>query len=282
MDFVDRSITVDGCRAHYIEGGSGFPLMLIHGSGPGASTIGNWRRVLEPLARRFHVHAMDLIGFGRSERKPAPPYFDVSLWMQQCRALLERIPANEIGIIGHSLSGALALKLAARDARVAAVMTTATMGAPFAVNAAVEKAWTFPANRDELREAAYVLVHDKSLVDDAYLDARVRTLHQDPHYGPYFTAMFAGDRQSYIDQVVLTDAEMASIRCKVVMLHGREDVGFPPALSLALAGHLPQADVHLLGRCSHSIAFEYPEKFLAAAETLFPAKRVATNEGDAR
>jgi 2-hydroxymuconate-semialdehyde hydrolase len=282
MDFIDRSITIDGCRAHYIEGGSGYPLLLIHGSGPGASTIGNWRRVLEPLAGRYHVHAMDLVGFGRSDRKQAGPFFDVSLWMRQCQALIEQIPAKEMGVIGHSLSGALALKLAAREERINAVMTTATMGAGFTKNAAVEKVWSFPVGRDELRDAAYVLVHDKSLIDDAYLDARVKTLHQDPDYGAYFTSMFAGDRQNYIDQTVLSAAELANIRCKVVMLHGREDVGFPAALSLELAGRISQADVILLGQCSHSIAFEYPDKFLAAAYDLFPAKQAATNEGHAR
>jgi 2-hydroxymuconate-semialdehyde hydrolase len=224
---------------------------------------------------------MDLVGFGRSDRKQTEPYFDVALWMKQCQALIERIPGKEIGVIGHSLSGALALKLAAREARIVAVMTTATMGAPFVLNPAVEKTWTFPATRAALREAAYVLVHDKSLVDDAYLDARVQTLHHDPHYGAYFTSMFGGDRQNYIDQAVLSAEELANIRCKVLMLHGREDVGFPPALSLELAGRIPQADIGLLGQCSHSIAFEYPEKFLAAAQGLFPGGRAAANEGRA-
>lgn len=281
MTFVDRTMGVDGCSVHYIEGGSGHPLLLIHGSGPGASTMGNWRKVLEPLARHFHVHAMDLIGFGRSGRKSVPPYFDLPLWLRQCEALIEKMPGERIGVIGHSLSGALALKLAAREPRISAVMTTATMGAPFALNAAVEKAWTFPATRDELRETAYVLVNDKSLIDDAYLDARVQVLHADPEYGAYFGEMFGGDRQAFIDQTVLSDGELACIRCPVTLLHGRDDVGFSPALSLALAEHLPQADVGLIGQCSHSIAFEYPDKFMAAARALFPDQSASPNEGHA-
>jgi 2-hydroxymuconate-semialdehyde hydrolase len=279
MDFIDHTFVIDGSRAHYIEGGSGYPLLLIHGSGPGASTIGNWRRVLDPLAAQYHVHAMDLIGFGRSERKRMEPFFDVPLWMRQCQALIDRMPGEEIGVIGHSLSGALALKLAAREPRIAAVMTTGTMGRSSCVNPAVEQVWSFPANRDELREAAYLLVHDKSLIDEAYLDARVRTLHQDPNYGAYFTCMFAGDRQKYIDQAVVSDEELANVRCKVHMLHGREDKVLPPSLSLDLAGHIPQADVSLLAQCSHSIPFEYPQKFLAAVHGLFPAKHAVANEG---
>jgi 2-hydroxymuconate-semialdehyde hydrolase len=264
---------------HYLEGGTGYPLLLIHGSGPGASTIGNWRRVLDPLARHFHVHAMDLIGFGQSDRKRAEPYFDIALWLRQCRAVIDLMPGPHIGVVGHSLSGALALKLAALEPRIAEVLTTASMGAAFELNPAVEKVWTFPATRAELRQTAEVLIHDKALIDDAYLDARMNILHKDATYGPYFSAMFDGDRQAYVDQTVLTAAELADVRCKVSMLHGRDDVGFPPSISLAIAARLPHADVTLLGLCSHSIAMEQTEKFLAAAYSLFPMRPAAADKG---
>jgi 2-hydroxymuconate-semialdehyde hydrolase len=279
MNFTERNLTVDGYRVHYLEGGSGYPLLLIHGSGPGASTIGNWRRVLDPLARHFHVHAMDLIGFGQSDRKRVEPYFDLSLWLKQCRAVIDVMPGSRIGIVGHSLSGALALKLATLEPRIAEVLTTASMGAAFKMNPAVEKIWTFPANRDELRQTAEVLIHDKSLIDDAYLDARMNILHKDTTYGPYFSAMFGGNRQSYVDQTVLTPAESAAVRCKVSMLHGRDDVGFPPSITLDIAERLPQADVTLLARCSHSIAMEQTDKFLAAAHSLFPVMPAAADKG---
>ena len=274
MPFADRSLTVEGCRAHYIEGGSGYPLLLIHGSGPGASTVGNWRRVLEPLAQHFHIFAMDLIGFGSSERKRAPPYFDMDLWLRQCRALLDTMPGSDVGVIGHSLSGSLALKLAADEPRVAAVLTTAAMGARFAVNAATERVWTFPATREELQRTAEVLIHDKSIIDAAYLDARVAILHGDPNYGAYFSEMFAGDRQAFADKAVLSAAELARVTCKVAMLHGRDDRAFPASITLEIAQRLPQADITLIGNCSHSIAMEYPEKLIAAARTLFPATTV--------
>src|SRR5579863_9825036 len=115
--YRQHALEVAGIEARYIEGGAGFPVLLIHGSGPGASTQGNWRLILEPLAAHVHVHAMDLIGFGQSGRKPAAPYFDLELWLRQCRALIALMPGERIGILGHSLSGALALKLAAAEPR---------------------------------------------------------------------------------------------------------------------------------------------------------------------
>lgn len=47
------------------------------------------------------------------------------------RPAIAQMPGERIGLIGHSLGGALALKLAASEARVSKVMTTATLGAPF-------------------------------------------------------------------------------------------------------------------------------------------------------
>jgi 2-hydroxymuconate-semialdehyde hydrolase len=270
--YADQSLNVDGLRAHYLEGGRGHPLLLIHGSGPGASTVGNWRRVLDPLAAHFHVHAMDLIGFGRSGRKPAPPYFDLDLWLRQCRALLARMPGGRVGVIGHSLSAALALKLAAVEPRIGAVLTTGAMGAPFQINDATRRVWTFPATREELRRTAQVLIHDHALIDEAYLDARVAVLHADPGYGAYFGAMFGGDLQACADAAVLGPGELAGVRCAVSMLHGREDTAFPPSITLDLARGLPQADVTLLARCSHSIAMEFPDKLVSAARALFPAQ----------
>ncbi len=259
-----------GISVHHMEGGSGFPILMIHGSGPGASTQGNWRRVLEPLAREHHVFAMDLIGFGQSGRKPAPPYFDFPLWIEQCEAMMSRMPGERIGLIGHSISGSLALKLAARNPRVSHVMTTATVGAVFPLTDATLRTWTFPRTRDELRLAAQGLFHDTSLIDDAYLDGREAVLRSGD-YESYFGTMFEGNKLRYIDQAVLSAQELAAIRCEVLMLHGRDDPGFPAEpLTLTVSRSIPHADVVLLGRCAHSVAYEHPDKFLALAGTFFP------------
>ena len=263
-DFEFESVPV-----HAITGGAGLPLLLIHGSGPGASTVGNWRLILEPLATRYHVHAMDLIGFGQSGQRREPPYFDVSFWLRQCKAMIARMPGEQIGILGHSLSGALALKLAASEARVAAVMTTGSMGAEFIVNDGTRRCWTFPRDRAALVATAETLIHDRRHITGAYIDNRVKTLFGDTGYERYFTAMFSGDLQRFVTEAVVTADELASIRCKLTMMHGREDTAFPAEISMALAARLPQADLTLLARCSHSIALEFPEKLLSAANLLF-------------
>ena len=94
MTLAERDIDFEGHRVHVWEGGEGFPLLMLHGSGPGAGTVANWRLVLEPLAARYRIVAADLVGFGASGRKREEPYFDLPLWRRQARAVLGLLPAG--------------------------------------------------------------------------------------------------------------------------------------------------------------------------------------------
>ena len=270
IDMREEQFEFEGMPVTVYRGGGGAPLIMIHGSGPGASTIGNWRAVLPALAARFDVYAMDLIGFGKSARKQSTPYFDFGLWVRQAEALLELVPGEKVGVIGHSISGAIALNLAAASSRIAAVLTTGTMGAPFEATDATRRCWRCPTTREELVLALQGLIYDTSVIDETYLAAREPVIFR-PGYADYFNSMFAGEPSQYIRAAVLDEATLARIRCPVALLHGRDDVAFPPSSSVQIAAGLPHADLTLLSDCSHSVAFERADVFLATAHRLFAA-----------
>ena len=249
-------------------GGRGPSLLLLHGSGPGASSIGNWRTIIDALAQDHHVLAIDLIGFGASDRKPAAPYFDFPLWLRQAQWALDQMAADRVTILGHSISAALALKLAAMDARVVKVATTGAMGAAMQVNPFLDSVWRCPPDRAAMTAAARVLIHDPKWIDDAYLNARMAVIG-DAGYRSYFDTMFAGPFDRYIRAAMLSGAELAAISADVVMLHGRNDLAFPSSeCSELLAPKIANADLHLLSNCSHSIALERSDSLLAAVRQL--------------
>jgi len=260
---------IDHVRVHYWQGGAGFPVLMLHGVGPGTSIQGNYGPVLEPLAARCHIVAPDLIGFGGSDRKRMQPYFDVELWLRQAQAMLALLPAGPCGVAGHSLGGALALKLAARSPRVAKVLTSSTVGASYPVPQALDAFWTAPADRQALRSAMARMVHDPASLTEALLDDRWKLLTSGDH-AAYFSTMFVRPRQRYIDAAVVSEAECQAIRAKVVMLHGRNDQPCPAELTtLAIARKLPRADVQLLGNCGHNLPRERSADYIAAALRLF-------------
>ena len=253
---------------HCWEGGAGFPVLMLHGSGAGASIPGNFRRVLGAMSRSFHVLAADLIGFGLSGRKQRKPHFDIAMWLRQARFLVDRLASREVGIVGHSLSGALALMLAAEDARVTRVLTTGTMGTSFPCKPGT-RLWRYPEGREALRQSIGVTVWNTALIDDAEVDYRLRILTQ-PGYREYYESMFEADKQHYIDASALSSEQLGRIKARVLMMHGRQDRSFPPEdTALVLARSLPAADVWLIGDCAHSVALEHPDKFLAGAGLLF-------------
>jgi 2-hydroxymuconate-semialdehyde hydrolase len=269
--FSEKKFTFEGIPVHYVEGGRGYPILLMHGSGPGAASKGAWPLVLGPLAERFHVYAMDLVGFGGSGRKAAPPYFDVPLWVRQLHAFVDHMNADSVGLIGHSLAGALALKAAGTNPKIKQILTTCTGGGTNKLDKELETIWTFPKNRDDLRRAVQGLIYDQSLVTDEYLKKREDVLFTGD-YAEYFGSMFGGNKQKYMDESVVTPAELAKVRCEVTMMHGRDDRVVPPEVTLDIAAKLPQANVVLVSRCKHSIAVEHPDQLIAAADLLFPKR----------
>ena len=261
LDFEDTTI-------HCWEGGSGQPVVLMHGSGAGCGTFSNFGAVLDGLCADFHVLATDMVGYGLSGRRCAPPYFDVSMWVRQLLAVVDYTGKQQVGLVGHSLAGALVLKAAATDRRVRAVLATGTMGTPMPPRKK-GMGWAFPPDPAAIQAHIEGTLYDKSLVPAGELQARVNLLYA-PGYEEYFRSMFGDDSETYYQESALTTDELDHLTCPVLFMHGWND-GFltPEESSLPLAKSIPQSDVTVLGRCGHSVALEYPGKFLSAARCLF-------------
>ncbi|MBK19441.1 MAG: alpha/beta hydrolase [Rhodospirillaceae bacterium] len=268
-----RKAQAAGHEVHYWEGGEGFPVLILHGVGPGTSIMGNFGPVLEPLAEHCHIFAADLIGFGDSGRKKAPPYFDVELWVDQAVALIDEIlPTGPCGIAGHSMGGALSLKTASRCDRIQRILTSSTVGSQYPLNAALDGFWTLPDSKDSLRSGMEKMVGNPAALTEDMIDQRWELL-QSEGYADYFGTMFDPPRQKYLDQGVLSEEELSAINAQIVMLHGRDDQPCPAGeTTMALAPSLPNADVYLLGSCGHNLPRERSADYLAAAIALFGKK----------
>jgi 2-hydroxymuconate-semialdehyde hydrolase len=242
---------------------------MLHGVGPGTSIVGNFGPVLEPLIERYHIFACDLIGFGESARKPEEPFFDVDLWVRQGLAMLELMPDGPCGVAGHSLGGALALKVASRAARITKVLTSCSIGASYPLNSALDGFWELPSDRAALRRAMEAMVCDPVNVSDEMIEGRWELLNQ-PGYDTYFGAMFAAPRQRFIDAGVLSAGELADINAEIMMIHGRDDRPCPPLeTTMVLAESLPRAEIRLIGQCGHNLPREQTDAYLSAAFDLF-------------
>ncbi|HWC36809.1 MAG TPA: alpha/beta hydrolase [Mycobacteriales bacterium] len=98
---------IHGHRRAFRMGGSGPPLLLLHGIGDSSET---WADVIEPLARRYTVIAPDLLGHGESDRPRAD--YAISAYACGMRDLLSVLGVERVTVLGHSLGGGIAMQFA--------------------------------------------------------------------------------------------------------------------------------------------------------------------------
>ena len=107
--YPGKRMQVDGVSLHYIEAGSGKPFVMVHGFG--GSTF-SFRYQLDAFAKNYRCIAIDLKGFGYSEREKGGDY---SLTEQARLVLkaLDQLGIDKFILMGHSMGGDVAMRIAA-------------------------------------------------------------------------------------------------------------------------------------------------------------------------
>ncbi|TPJ88052.1 alpha/beta hydrolase [Mesorhizobium sp. B2-5-4] len=107
-----RVLEIDGIRLHFLEAGTGMPLILLHGNGSMAQDFKS-SGIFDQAAKTYRVLAFDRPGFGRSTRARG------RRWSARDQADLIHAAAGRLGIdkylvLGHSWGAWIALELARR------------------------------------------------------------------------------------------------------------------------------------------------------------------------
>jgi pimeloyl-ACP methyl ester carboxylesterase len=121
-----RMISLAGEAIHYLDEGSGRPIVLLHGLG---GSTASWRLLMPLLADRYRVVALDFPGYGHSTRAPAWPMSHEHQARRVLR-LLDELGLQRVTLVGLSMGGAIAQRIAVRDPeRVEALVLIASVDA---------------------------------------------------------------------------------------------------------------------------------------------------------
>lgn len=255
-----RTVDVDGLPVQVLDVGTGPAVLLLHGSGPGTTGSGAWGGTAQALSSSLRLLAPDQAGFGRT---PLPPGSrgGMRLWTEQAAGLMDALGLASYAVVGHSMGGAVALSLAAaRPQQVSHVVAVSSMGAPgVPLSADLEALWTAPPDRAGARDMLGRLLLDPALVTEAAVEARASAMVAG---APAFGLLFPPPRQRWVDDLGLPDRVLAGVRAPVLLVHGAQDGVTPLVTSaLPLLERLPDARLHVLGRCGHVPAVEHPQEF---------------------
>ena len=103
-----RKVRVDQLDIHYLSGGEGDPLIVIHGGAEGANA---WEASARELSKHYRVYIPDLPGFGQSQ---AMGGFSLSRYAAFLDEFTRKLGIKRFHLMGHSLGGGIALQYALR------------------------------------------------------------------------------------------------------------------------------------------------------------------------
>ncbi|MBN1946938.1 MAG: alpha/beta hydrolase [Bradymonadales bacterium] len=241
-------LTVDGVRIRYLDIGEGPPVVLLHGY---ASSLETWETVLPDLSRTHRTIALDLKGFGWTDRPPGDysPLAQADLVL----ALLDRLGLNEVSVVAHSWGSSVALAMALR--------------APDRIDRlALYDAWVYEDQTPLFIHWASAPVLGEILFGLFYgerPDERMALAFYDPERMTQDLADRVGralDRPGTRAAALATarDRSLAeleeryrTIRQPVLLLWGREDTTTPLPYGERLVRDLPGAELVVYPRCGH-------------------------------
>lgn len=271
---ISKSIVANGIVTNYHDIGSGFPVLLIHGSGPGVSAWANWRLTIPALAGQRRVIAPDMVGFGFSER-PAGIRYNLDTWVAQAIGLLDALEIDCADLVGNSFGGGLALALAIRHpTRVRRLVLMGAAGVSFPITPGLDAVWGYQPSIANMRKLLDVFAFDRTLMTDELAELRYKASIQ-PGFQEAFETMFPAPRQNGVEALTSREEDIRALPHETLVVHGREDKVLPLSNSLTLAQWISRSQLHVYGRCGHWTQIEHAarfnrlvENFLAEADAL--------------
>ncbi|UJR86067.1 alpha/beta fold hydrolase [Sandaracinus amylolyticus] len=259
MPLAHRTATIDGLHLHWLEAGEGPVVLLLHGW-PTSSFL--WREVIPPLARHRRVIALDLPGFGRSD-KPADAPYSFAFFDRVLERFVDVLELGQVELVVHDLGGPIGLHWAARHpGRVRALGLLNTLVYPeiHPVVAAFVLAGRVPILRDVLTStSALGLAMPLGVGDRRRMTAEVIRAVQEPFLDPAARRGLIATMSSLEPRGMVEIARwLPTFRGPVRVIYGAKDrvlVDIARTVS-RLERDLPQAQVTCFADCGHFLQEE--------------------------
>lgn len=273
-EITDEWVTVGGHRLHYLRAGnSGPPIVLLHGGIIDAAHL-TWGAAIEPLGMNGRVYALDMLGYGRSDRPDVS--YSTAMHVETVAGFIEAVGLDTAHVIGASLGGGVGLGLALdRPELIGRVVAVDSFGLGrelprglltyvVAQLPVLNKLSLALLRRSRgLTEASLEgLVNDPDVISGDLVDAVYDQLQADGVGKPFrrwrrHEVTPAGYRTVFRNR-------LGKLTVPTLLLHGREDELFPVEWAQAAAEGAPAVDLEILDGCGHWLPRERPDACIDA------------------
>jgi pimeloyl-ACP methyl ester carboxylesterase len=244
------------------------PVVLLHGW---LLSHYMWRHVVGPLAQAGHaVIALDLPGFGESDRPPTASYrYDATAFSDTVLDTLDTLGVERASLVGSSLGGAIALVTAARHPdrveRLAVLgpvvysMNLPPEGHAVRVPVVGQMLFRLALARKNIRAVMKKDIYfDPSLVTDDWVDYVWERVQRPGGVEAAHRALEVISNPDVVRQ------SLGAVRAPTLIVWGEQDQVYPLASGRRLHGQLAGSELRVIPACGHAPAEEKPEELCAA------------------
>jgi len=269
-----RTLTALGTEVHYLTGGQGPPLLLIHGIG---ESNNSWSTNYEVLGRHFRLYAPDLIGWGQTA--PSAEYHnDLDGLADFILTFMDALGLDETFVVGWSLGGAATIAAVARaPERFPRVMLLAPAGLGREVH------WMFRViylpllgemmlmpNMLTMRTIyQWLYARDHRTVSQEFMARALEKARKPWHRTSTLSFVRARHALSQGQAELDMRSQLHRLTMPVRILWGRQDRVLPMAEGQAAMSLLPQGSLVVLEECGHMPMVEQVDRFHAEVLGFF-------------
>lgn len=255
---------------HYIEKGQGDRhILMIHGFRSHSYT---WKALIDPLAEAgFHVWAIDLVGYGLSD-KPDHTLYNLDFFIEQIHAFIEGKGIKKAHLIGNSMGGGLALSMAlAHPEQVQSLVLLDALGYPLeipfylSISKYVGKLWAPFVGPTLIRYGLKQIMHDKNKVSDEQVEAYCL-----PYRFPKGVITSILTLQQFNNEQLIEIArDYPTLNSPILIIWGDHDTLIPMSHYEKFTQDFPHANRLLIPNCGHIPQEEAPDQVLEALLNFF-------------
>lgn len=293
MDVTEQStsryVQTAKWKIHYNEIGTGYPMLMLHGGGPGASGWSNYQDNARSLSRHFRVILPDVPGYGKSDEFDPEIEEIPKAQAESIKLLMDALNIEKAVLVGNSMGSVITLNLAVDYTdRVSHMVTmgagvgglglpmTLSPSGPTAGIQVLVQTYRDPS-KENFRRLCEVMLFDPSYITEELLIARSKSALDNPrHLENFLRRTELGKMTPRTSEATELAAKLPSLKIPALIIHGRDDRIVPLEASLRLLSVLRHAQLLIFNRCGHWAQIEHANVFNAVVSGFINA----TGSGD--
>jgi pimeloyl-ACP methyl ester carboxylesterase len=263
----DQYVKVGNINTRFWQAGdAGSAVVLVHGLG---GSVENWEHNIDALAQRHRVYALDLLGFGRTDKLPLIK--DMNVLVKFLADFLDTQNIEKATLVGNSMGGALILGFALQfPQKVGKLVLVNNAGMGRGVNI-ILRLFSVPflgklmmgrPSPESVEKLLKNIYYDPALITPELIKTTFELTALPGTTRALLSATRAcinicGQRAKYTKMLL---SSLGKITAPTLILWGKQDK-IIPVKHAPIAARIPGSKLYIYDKCGHAVMMERPDEF---------------------